>query len=99
MHFDRRYSDAGNSVAQRDTRMGKGPRIDEQGIESACRFLDPVHQVAFGVGLMDGQLYAFGLCQIFQRAVDCIERDAPVHVVLPAAEEVQVGTMEHQDLH
>lgn len=92
-----RFADRGYSIANGDTRMRKGCRIDDEQIIGVL--LDGINDCCFAVGLHDGHPAAefLGCCTDF--FVNLIEGSRTIDTGFPLAEQVKVRPMYDQYLH
>src|SRR5438445_865846 len=97
--FNGRDADGGNRVPQSNTGVGVGGRIQNNRAKLAFRLLNPIHQFAFQVGLAEVDFGA----EFRRLRPDCLldvsQRLAAVNLRLALSDEVQIRSVEKQDLH
>jgi hypothetical protein len=99
VHLDHREGHGLDAVVQRDAVLGESARVDDGARRVVDVLLHEVEQRAFVIRLEDHQL-AFHLArERLQLLVDLREGGAAVDVRLAAAEEVQIGSVQDEDLH
>ena len=85
-------------IVQRDAAEGETGRVDQRPVDIVDVLLKRVHQFALGIRLQGNQLDVDRLREVGQPCVDLIERRRSVDLRLAAAEQIEVGAVEHQDL-
>jgi hypothetical protein len=99
VHFDKGNRHRRQCVAQSDAGMGECSRIDQQeGDSIAWSGLDAVYELGLGVALEAVHLNTRLRTLIEEHSVDLGQRSVPVVFRFSGPQQIQVGTMKHQDL-
>src|SRR5690606_31928006 len=98
VHLDGGQPDGRNGVAQRVAVVGERAGINDDGVKSPAGAVKRVDELAFVVRLEKLHFGAQLGGRCGQHALDVRERRVPVYVRLARAEQVQVRTVQHQDL-
>ena len=99
VHFHERNVDASQRVAQRDTGVRQAARVDDDEIDTlGTRRMDAVDQRPFMIALEKSQRCARGFGLGFGSAFDVGQCDRPIHRRLARSQQIQVGTIEQQEL-
>ena len=99
VHFHERQIHRHQGIAQGDAGVGVGTRVDDDGVHCLDRrLLDAVHQGAFVVGLEAGQAVTKDHRLAGQRRLDGGEALVAVNPRLPVAEQVEIGTVDQQQV-
>ncbi|MNF71030.1 hypothetical protein D3C84_529680 [compost metagenome] len=97
MNLDKGDGHAQQGIAQGDTGVGEGGRVDDDKIHLAHGLMDAADQLMFGIGLQVFQGDTEFVGVLAQIGDDLIERLAAVDSRLPLAQQIQVGTVEQED--
>jgi hypothetical protein len=98
VHLDDGNGDRGHGIAERERIVGEGARIHHDGLKPlASGVLDPVHELAFVIGLAAHHLCPAALRVTSNLAVELSERGAPIHGRLACTQEIQIGPVEDED--
>jgi len=97
--LDRGNSARGDGVTQCDAGVGEGGGVEDDGLELVAGLLDPINQNAFVVRLaeIDGDISGCGLGS--DPGFDVRQGEVAVDARFAGAEEIQVRTVEEEDLH
>src|SRR4051812_13181313 len=96
--LDRRSSAAGDGIAQSDRGVGIGASVDDHAGSLRSCFLDPVHQLSLVVGLAERDRRPQGLGLLAHELLDVLQRRAAIDRGLSAAEEIEIGSVEDEDV-
>lgn len=89
MHFDKRYGHCGQGIAHGNTRMRKGPCVNDDEIDAfACRSVDAVDQRAFVVALERGESKFLPARMLLKLALDISQALRPVKLRLARAQPI-----------
>jgi len=99
VHLHKRDRHGQQGITQGDGGVGVGAGIDQQAFALAPGRLDAIHQDPLVVALEALQLGPQGLGPGRQGAVDLVEAAAAVEAGLPLAQQVEVGTVKHEQAH
>lgn len=96
VHFYGRKRDGGDRIANSHTRMRIPGRINNDSVETPLCLLYPCHQLAFKIRLANrhADLMLFG--KLRKGRVYFCKGGGPVDRFLSGPQEVQIGTMEHE---
>jgi hypothetical protein len=98
VHFDDGDGDSGDGISERERVVGKGARIHDDGLEPlASRALNPVHELAFMIGLAAHRLRPAALRVTLNLAIELSQRGAPIHGRLACTQEIQIGPVKDED--
>lgn len=98
MDLDGGKTGSGEGVAQGDRRVRVCTRIDQEPVKGRRGRLDPFDKLSLAIGLarFDGRTQVpRELCEI---AIDGLQGVAPIDFRLSRPEEVEVGTVENEDV-
>ena len=96
MNFNGRKPDSLNGIADGNACMSVGRRIDDNPRASVRRSLRyGIHQISFVVGLEKEDFNPQFLRDFTQPGFDRIERNPAVNFHFPAAQQLQVRTIQH----
>src|ERR1041385_1372626 len=93
--FDRRDTNGRDGIAESNTGVGKGRRIENYDVNFAFGLLNPGHKLAFGVGLTEVHFDAEFACSLRDQGLDIRQGSPTVHIRLTLAEEVQVWAVQN----
>lgn len=97
MHLDERYSDPGNGIPQRHTRMGEATGVNDDCIDVTAGFVDAIDDGAFVVGLEVGKCHVEGARLLLRRGDYVREGGGAVDGGFAGTEEVEVGAVDEED--
>jgi hypothetical protein len=98
MNLDARLVTGGDGVAQRHRGVGVTARVDEYSIEAFARFVYPIYQLTFVVTLTTCDADAQLARQRFELSVYISERVLPIHLRFTQTEQVEVRSMQNEDV-
>ena len=100
MNFDARLvaGQGGDGVAQRHRCVGVTTWVDEYSIEALARFVYPIYQLTFVVTLATCDAHAQLARECFELSVYIRERVLPIHLRLTQTEQVEVRSMQNEDV-
>src|SRR5690606_12239147 len=99
MHFDKRYVDRAQCVAQRNTGMRVRRGIDDDEIDRfLARRLDAIDQLAFVIALKHAACGAAASRQLLQALIDVIQGLPAIDFWLARAEQVQIRAMQNENV-
>jgi hypothetical protein len=98
VHFQHREGHGLDGVVQRHAVLRQARRVDERALHAVDVRVQLVDQRAFVVGLEGLDLHAQFAGQCHQLLVDLGQRGGAIDVRLAAAEQVEVGSVQNQQL-
>ena len=99
MQLDDRQLNGRDGVAQGDTGVRVGGGIQRDGMHSPLGLLNPGDQLPLVIGLAELHRYSEGLGAHLNRGFDTGQGVPAVNLRLAGSEQIQVGTIEEEDLH
>ena len=93
--FHEGHRDSAECVPKRYARVCVGGGVDQQTVEARPGLLNPVHQLAFNVGLKEGDLDTELRCTFRDALVDALQVVASVQCRLALTQKVQVGAVQY----
>ncbi len=97
VHLDKGDGHTQQGIADGDTGVGEGGRVDDDKIHLAHGLMNAADQLVFGVGLQVFQADAEFTGAVRQIGDDLIERLAAVDTRLPFAQQIQVWSVKQKD--
>ena len=98
MDFDHRRADRLDCIVERDAGVGEGAGVEQHGLGAdRLRFVKPINEMAFVVGLAQINLEAQFARAIFEHAGKVIQRGRAVDLRLACSEQVEIGAVEDED--
>src|SRR5882757_7100407 len=95
VNFDERNAYGQESVAQRDARVRKGTRIDDDEAHTiALRRLNFADQLVLGIALRGDQFMAPGNAQVLELRLDVLQSGRAVNGRLASAEQIQIWAIQ-----
>jgi len=98
MYFYERQIHGEQSIAQCNTRMRECAGVQDNEIAGAAGLLNPVHEFGFRIALERGKAMAKVGGLAGQSLLDLGQRHIAVDTRFPRAEQVQVRTINEQDM-
>ena len=99
MHFNERDVARGQGVAQGNAGVGIGRRVEQDESNLVLdRLLHPVHEFVLSVALEEADAVAGGLGLAAQTLIDGVQGVAAVVLRLARTEQVQVGSVDDQQV-
>ncbi len=96
VYFDSRKRDGGDRITDSDARMRIPGRINNDPVEPSLCFLYPRHQLAFKIRLANRHADPMFFGESCQSRVHFRKGSGPVDRFLSGPQEVQIGTVEHE---
>jgi hypothetical protein len=98
MDLNNRHRNRFDRIVQRDRRVRVGPRVEQHGLcPHRMRFVQPINQMAFMVGLAEINVEPQGLCLIVQPPSNIVERIGAINLRLARAEQVEVRSVKDKN--
>ena len=97
VNFDHRQRHGAKRIVDGDRGVRIGARVDDDGVETAQRLLDPGDQFAFDIGLLAGDLETERLAFGNRHLLDVGKRLRAVGLGLAGPEHVEVRAVENKD--
>ena len=99
MYLDERHPHGKQRVADGETRVGEGGRVDDRPVGPAAEPLDRFDQLTLVIGLRPAAFDAERARPVAGRRFDLAQRGAPVHVRLTLPQQIQVRAVQDGDVH
>lgn len=99
MHLDCGDADGGNGVPKRHAGVGVRSRVEDDDVDFSLSLLNPSHKLSFYVGLTELDLGSQNRRPLPDHVFDVLQCYLAVHARLTLAEQIQIGTIKHQDAH
>ena len=90
---------AGNSIPQGNTRVCISSRVKHDNTELSLCLLNPSNQITFGVGLAKFNLHPYLGGAFLHFCLNISERRFPIDFGLALPQQVQVRTVQKENLH
>ena len=99
MHLGHARPDSLDRIINCKRRVSVGGRVENDRIEDILRFLDPIHQYALMISLthlnINTGLFTLRSAMRYKIGI----RRGPVEIDLSASEQIEVGTVQNENLH
>ena len=99
MQLDIRNRDTSKRIAQSHRCMGVSPSVDQDSLGLPHRSVNPLHQSPFEVALETLHVASMALRLQLELCLDRVESAESVDLGFPAPKQVEVGTVEEQQVH
>ena len=99
MNFDGGNTYGRDGIPESHAGVSVGGSVEDDGIDPALGLLNPSHQLPFYIGLTELDLRTQGRRPLPNHPLDVLQRDLAINSRLALAEQIQIRTIENQDLH
>jgi len=96
MHFNKGQLHGSQGIAQGDTGMGIGGRINQNGVKRSPCCLNRIDQPPLAVGLQKGKRTPKFRCQLLQSGIYLLQCEKTVYLRLPLPQQVQIWPVQYQ---